>query len=299
MNYSTLRKVIITTFASIIVSAGVYFFMIPYNLTIGGTAGFSIALAKFMPGIPVGVFLLGINVNLFILAFLLIGSEFGGLSIYTTVVLSIALIVFEKLIPNVQPLVDTPFMSMIIGVGVTAIGIALTLNQNASTGGTDIVGKILNKYMHVDLSVGVFIADFSVVVMGYTAYGINAAMYALVGILFNAVVIDKVLTGYKTRIKVYINSRYWEGINEFIVHELVRGSTLYEVKGGYNKSERVMVETILTRPEYIKLMNFIREFDDTAFVNVATVNEVSGEGFSYLTEDNLKILKEKNKRRKM
>ena len=299
MNYSTLRKVIITTFASIIVSAGVYFFMIPYNLTIGGTAGFSIALAKFMPGIPVGVFQLGINVILFILAFLLIGSEFGGLSIYATVVLSIALIVFEKLIPNVQPLVDTPFMSMIIGVGVTAIGIALTLNQNASTGGTDIVGKILNKYMHVDLSVGVFIADFSVVVMGYTAYGINAAMYALVGILFNAVVIDKVLTGYKTRIKVYINSRYWEGINEFIVHELVRGSTLYEVKGGYNKSERVMVETILTRPEYIKLMNFIREFDDTAFVNVTTVNEVSGEGFSYLTEDNLKILKEKNKRRKM
>lgn len=299
MNYSTLRKVIITTFASIIVSAGVYFFMIPYNLTIGGTAGFSIALAKFMPGIPVGVFQLGINVILFILAFLLIGSEFGGLSIYATVVLSIALIVFEKLIPNVQPLVDTPFMSMIIGVGVTAIGIALTLNQNASTGGTDIVGKILNKYLHVDLSVGVFIADFSVVVMGYTAYGINAAMYALVGILFNAVVIDKVLTGYKTRIKVYINSRYWEGINEFIVHELVRGSTLYEVKGGYNKSERVMVETILTRPEYIKLMNFIREFDDTAFVNVATVNEVSGEGFSYLTEDNLKILKEKNKRRKM
>ena len=299
MNYSTLRKVIITTFASIIVSAGVYFFMIPYNLTIGGTAGFSIALAKFMPGIPVGVFQLGINVILFILAFLLIGSEFGGLSIYATVVLSIALIVFEKLIPNVQPLVDTPFMSMIIGVGVTAIGIALTLNQNASTGGTDIVGKILNKYMHVDLSVGVFIADFSVVVMGYTAYGINAAMYALVGILFNAVVIDKVLTGYKTRIKVYINSRYWEGINEFIVHELVRGSTLYEVKGGYNKSERVMVETILTRPEYIKLMNCIRECDDTAFVNVATVNEVSGEGFSYLTEDNLKILKEKNKRRKM
>lgn len=299
MNYSTLRKVIITTFASIIVSAGVYFFMIPYNLTIGGTAGLSIALAKFMPGIPVGAFQLGINVILFILAFLLIGSEFGGLSIYATVVLSIALIVFEKLIPNVQPLVDTPFMSMIIGVGVTAVGIALTLNQNASTGGTDIVGKILNKYMHVDLSVGVFIADFSVVVMGYVAYGINAAMYALVGILFNAVVIDKVLTGYKTRIKVYINSRYWEGINEFIVHELVRGSTLYEVKGGYNKNERVMVETILTRPEYIKLMNFIREFDDTAFVNVATVNEVSGEGFSYLTEDNLKILKEKNKRRKM
>lgn len=299
MNYNTLRKVIITTFASIIVSAGVYFFMIPYNLTIGGTAGLSIALAKFMPGIPVGAFQLGINVILFILAFLLIGSEFGGLSIYATVVLSIALIVFEKLIPNVQPVVDTPFMSMIIGVGVTAIGIALTLNQNASTGGTDIVGKILNKYMHVDLSVGVFIADFSVVVMGYFAYGINAAMYALVGILFNAVVIDKVLTGYKTRIKVYINSRFWEGINEFIVHELVRGSTLYEVKGGYNKSERVMVETILTRPEYIKLMNFIREFDDTAFVNVATVNEVSGEGFSYLTEDNLKILKEKNKRRKM
>ena len=299
MNYNTLRKVIITTFASIVVSAGVYFFMVPYNLTIGGTAGLSIALAKFIPGIPVGVFQLGINIILFILAFLLVGAEFGGLSIYATIVLSISLIAFEKIFPNIQPLVDTPFMSMIIGVGVTAFGIALSLNQNASTGGTDIVGKILNKYIHVDLSVGVFIADFSVVVMGYAAYGINAAMYALVGILFNAVVIDKVLTGYKTRIKVYINSRKWEGINDYILNEIVRGSTLYEVKGGFNKSQRVMIETILTRPEYIKLMNFIREFDNNAFVNVATVSEVSGEGFSYLTEENKKVLKEKNKTRKM
>jgi len=299
MNSNTLKKVVITTLASIVVSAGVYFFMVPYNLTIGGTAGLSIALSKFFPEISVGVFQLGINIILFILAFLLIGAEFGGLSIYATIVVSVSLIGFEKMFPNIKPLVDTPFMSMIVGVGVTAIGIALTLNQNASTGGTDIVGKILNEYIHVDISVGVFIADFSVVVMGYFAYGINAAMYAIVGILFNAVVIDKVLTGYKTRIKVYINSRKWEGINDYILNVIVRGSTLYEVKGGFNKSERVMIETILTRPEYIKLMNFIREFDNNAFVNVATVSEVSGEGFSYLTEENKKVLKEKNKTRKM
>lgn len=299
MNSNTLKKIIITTLGSILVSAGVYFFMVPYNLTIGGTAGLSIALAKFIPGVPVGAFQLGINIILFILAFLLIGAEFGGLSIYSTIVVSIALISFEKIFPNIKPLVDTPFMSMVIGVVVTAIGIAMSLNQNASTGGTDIVGKILNKYIHVDLSVGVFIADFSVVIMGYFAYGINAAMYAIVGIMFNAVVIDKVLTGYKTRIKVYINSQKWEGINDYILNEIVRGSTLYEVKGGFNKSKRVMIETILTRPEYIKLMTFIREFDSNAFVNVATVSEVSGEGFSYLTEDNLRVLKEKNKVRKM
>ena len=299
MNSDTLKKIIITTLGSVLVSAGVYFFMVPYNLTIGGTAGLSIALSKFIPGVPVGVFQLSINVILFILAFLLIGAEFGGLSIYSTIVVSIALISFEKIFPNIKPLVDTPFMSMVIGVGVTAIGIAMTLNQNASTGGTDIVGKILNKYIHVDLSVGVFIADFSVVIMGYFAYGINAAMYAIVGIMFNAVVIDKVLTGYKTRIKVYINSQKWEGINDYILNEIVRGSTLYEVKGGFNKSKRVMIETILTRPEYIKLMTFIREFDSNSFVNVATVSEVSGEGFSYLTEDNLRVLKEKNKVRKM
>ena len=297
MNSNTLKKIIITTLGSILVSAGVYFFMVPYNLTIGGTAGLS--LAKFIPGVPVGAFQLGINIILFILAFLLIGAEFGGLSIYSTIVVSIALISFEKIFPNIKPLVDTPFMSMVIGVVVTAIGIAMSLNQNASTGGTDIVGKILNKYIHVDLSVGVFIADFSVVIMGYFAYGINAAMYAIVGIMFNAVVIDKVLTGYKTRIKVYINSQKWEGINDYILNEIVRGSTLYEVKGGFNKSERIMIETILTRPEYIKLMTFIREFDSNAFVNVATVSEVSGEGFSYLTEDNLRVLKEKNKVRKM
>ena len=110
MNSNTLKKVVITTLASIVVSAGVYFFMVPYNLTIGGTAGLSIALSKFFPEISVGVFQLGINIILFIFAFLLIGAEFGGLSIYATIVVSVSLIGFEKMFPNIKPLVDTPFM---------------------------------------------------------------------------------------------------------------------------------------------------------------------------------------------
>lgn len=254
----------------------------------------SIAISKFIPGLPVGAFQLGINIILFMLAFLLIGTEFGGLSIYATIIVSISLMFFEKVFPNVQPLVDTPFMSMILGVGFTAVGIALTLNQNASTGGTDIVGKILNKYLHVDLSLGVFIADFSVVVMGYIAFGINSAMYALVGIVFNAVVIDKVLTGFKTKIKVYINSENWEIINDYILHDVVRGSTIYEAKGGFNKNPKVIIETVLSRPEYIKLVAFIKEVDKNAFVTVSTIGEVLGEGFSQLNDESKKVLKEKN-----
>lgn len=294
MENNTFRKVLITTIGSIVVSAAVYWFMIPYDLTIGGTAGMSIAISKFIPGLPVGAFQLGINIILFMLAFLLIGTEFGGLSIYATIIVSISLMFFEKVFPNVQPLVDTPFMSMILGVGFTAVGIALTLNQNASTGGTDIVGKILNKYLHVDLSLGVFIADFSVVVMGYIAFGINSAMYALVGIVFNAVVIDKVLTGFKTKIKVYINSENWEIINDYILHDVVRGSTIYEAKGGFNKNPKVIIETVLSRPEYIKLVAFIKEVDKNAFVTVSTIGEVLGEGFSQLNDESKKVLKEKN-----
>ena len=97
-----------------------------------------------------------------------------------------------------------------------------------------LAGKILNEYIHVDISVGVFIADFSVVVMGYFAYGINAAMYAIVGILFNAVVIDKVLTGYKTRIKIYINSRKWEGINQQLTG-INAGYSNYGYSDAFNK----------------------------------------------------------------
>ncbi|MCI5996994.1 MAG: YitT family protein [Peptoniphilaceae bacterium] len=297
MKENMLKKILITTFGSVLVSAAVYWFMVPYNLTIGGTAGLSIAITKFIPGIPVGAMQLGINVILFALAIILIGAEFGGLSIYATVVLSVALMIFEKFFPNVQPLVDTPFMSMVLGVGFTAIGIAMTLNQNASTGGTDIVGKILNKYLHIDLSLGVFIADFSVVLMGYFAFGTNAAMYALVGIVFNAIVIDKVLTGYKTKMKVYINSAKWEEINDYILYEIVRGSTIYEAKGGYNKQPKVIIETVLSRPEYINLINYIKEIDKSAFVNVSTISEVLGEGFSHLTDESLKLLKEKNKTR--
>ena len=295
MNSNMLKKVIITTLGSVLVSAAVYWFMVPYDLTIGGTAGLSIAVVKFLPGVPVGIFQLAINVILFLLAFLLIGAEFGGLSIYATIVVSVSLIAFENLVPDVKPLVDTPFMSMLLGVGFTAVGIGVTLNQNASTGGTDIVGKILNQYFNIDLSIGVFLADLAVVLVGYFAYGTNAAMYALVGIVFNAVVIDKVLTGYKTKMKVYINSTKWEEINSFILNEIVRGSTLYEVKGGFNRLNRTLIETVLSRPEYIKLITFIKSVDADAFVTVATVSEVLGEGFSQLNDANLKVLKDKNK----
>lgn len=298
MNSNLLKRFLITTLGSVIVSAAVYWFMVPYNLTIGGTAGLSIAVVKFFPSLPVGVFQLGINIILFLLAFLLVGADFGGLSIYATVVLSISLVFFEKICPNVKPLVDTQFMSMVLGVGITAIGIAITLNQNASTGGTDIVGKILNKYLHIDLSLGVFIADFSVVVMGYLAYGTNTAMYALVGIVFNAVVINKVLTGYKTKMNIYINSVKWQEINNYIINDIVRGSTIYEAKGGFNNTPKVIIETILSRSEYINLINFIKSIDPCAFVTVSTVSEVLGEGFSQINDENLKLLKEKKIKRK-
>lgn len=298
LNGNLLKRFLITTLGSVIVSAAVYWFMVPYNLTIGGTAGLSIAIVKFFPSIPVGAFQLGINIILFLLAFLLVGADFGGLSIYATVVLSISLMFFQKICPNVQPLVDTAFMSMVLGVGITAIGIAITLNQNASTGGTDIVGKILNKYLHVDLSLGVFIADFSVVVMGYLAYGTNSALYALVGIVFNAIVIDKVLAGYKTKMHVYINSNKWKEINDYIIHDIVRGSTIYQAQGGFNNEPKNIIETVLSRPEYIKLIKYIRNIDPNSFVTVSTVSEVLGEGFSYLSDENLKILKQKNIKRK-
>lgn len=295
MNLKFLKKLLIVTLGSFIVSAAVYWFMIPYNLTIGGTAGLAIAVTKFLPGIPVGIFLLAINVILFILAFVLIGSEFGGFSIYSTVFLSLLLALFEKVFPNVQPLVDTKFMSMILGVGFVAVGVAVTLNQNASTGGTDIVAKILNKYFHIDLSVGVFLADFVVILIGTMAYGIEAGLYGLVGVIFNAVVIDKVLTGYKTRIKVLINSENWEKINEYILNELLRGSTLYEAKGGFNKNTKIIIETVLSRPEYIKLITFIKLQDPKAFVSAFTISEVLGEGFSIESDRKLELIKQKTK----
>lgn len=293
MDFKFLKKLFITTLGALIVSVAIYWFMIPYNLTLGGTSGLAIAITKFIPGIPVGIFLLGINAILFILAFLLIGVDFGGFSIYCTVTLSLLLAFFEKAFPNVQPLVDTKFMSMILGVGFVAIGIAITLNQNASTGGTDIVAKILNKYFHIDLSIGVFIADFFVVFIGILAYGIEAGLYGLVGVVMNAIVIDKVLTGYKTKIKVLINSQKWETINNYILYEIIRGSTLYEAKGGFNKNEKVIIETVVSRSEYIKLINFIKNEDPTAFVSAFTISEVLGEGFTIESAAKLKILKEK------
>lgn len=280
-----LKKILILTIGTELLTIGLFFFLMPYNLTIGGVSGLSMSLNAFFPQIPTGIYMMIIDISLYIAGFLLIGKAFGIYSIYSSMLFSISTTILEKIFPNQQPITDDILVSLILGIMISALGIGLVLNQNASTGGTDIIALILKKYIDGNIGLFIFICDFFVVLFGCFAFDLSRAMYSLIGILINSTIIDRVVAGFNTKISVFINTTEYEKVNEYIIKEIDRGSTLFYAQGGYTRKERVVIHTVLDRKQFLKMKNFIHNVDPSAFLSVSQVSEVHGEGFTFRTDD--------------
>lgn len=266
-------------FGVMILAAGLYYFLIPANLAVGGVTGFAMVVNKFFPILPIGAVMLVVNILLFILAFLIIGKEFGGYTIYSSVCLSGIIYVLESLTPMNKPFVDDILLNLIYGIIISGIGMGVIFYQNASTGGTDIIAKIINKYTHIDIGKSLLASDFVITLMAGLAFGAKLGMYALMGIIVNSLVIDNIIAGFNTKLHMMIISECYEEINRFILDEIQRGTTLYHAEGGHSRQDKVIIHTIVSKREYIRIKNWIRFLDPKAFVSLNFVNEVLGEGF--------------------
>lgn len=275
------KRFILVNIGVFIMVCGLYFFLIPNNLAVGGASGLAMLINKVFPVLPIGLVLLGLNTILFILGFLTIGRDFGGYTIYASIAMSMILSVFEKFIPMSSPLSDDILINLIFGIFIQGFGMGIVLNQGASTGGTDIIAKIVDKYTKLSFGTGLIVSDGLITVGAVLIYGINLGMYALLGVITNAVVIDKMLAGFENKFSVTISSREFEKINSFIIEDLDRGTTIYAAEGGFSRQDRKILATVLDRDEYIKLREFIRRTDQKAFMYVSTISEVEGEGFTY------------------
>lgn len=275
------KRFILVNIGVFIMVCGLYFFLIPNNLAVGGASGLAMLINKVFPVLPIGLVLLGLNAILFVLGFLTIGRDFGGYTIYASIAMSMMLSVFEKFIPMNSPLSDDILINLIFGIFIQGFGMGIVLNQGASTGGTDIIAKIVDKYTKLSFGTGLIVSDGLITVGAALIYGINLGMYALLGVITNAVVIDKMLAGFENKFSVTISSREFEKINTFIIDELYRGTTIYAAEGGFSRQDRKILATVLDRDEYIKLREFIRKTDQKAFMYVSTISEVEGEGFTY------------------
>jgi len=268
-----IQDMAVITFATFIVAVAVFFFMMPNNLAIASIAGLAVVLQKFIP-LSVATISLIFNVGLLIIGFVFVGREFGGKTVYTSVILPIFVGIFEKLFPKYNGLTGDPFLDMICYIFIVSIGLSLLFNHNASSGGLDIIVKILNKYLHIDKGKAMSIAGMLVSLSAIFAYDTKTVVLSVLGTYLNGIILDYFLFGTNIKKKVCILSRKNEEIKKYILKNMHSGATLYKVIGAYNNEEHEEVVAIVNKREYGVLMQFIRRTDPDAFVTVSTINEV-------------------------
>ncbi len=281
------KELVLMTLGMAIAAAGVYYFMMPSKLVLGSISGLSIVISNLfgLAGITVkvSVVVTVINAILLIMAWFLIGKEFGAKTVYTALILGPLLEFWEKVMPYeklIEPgltsVMGDPLLDLICFVLMVSISQTLLFHINASTGGLDILAKIVNKYLHFDIGVSVSVAG---AIICCTAFAINPfrmVVTGLVGTWFNGLAIDHFTASINKRKRVCIISKEYERLRVYIINTLHRGCSLYEVKGGYSGEINVEVQALLTQEEFSNLMNYIRTEKIDAFITAGNVSEIYG-----------------------
>ncbi len=272
----SLRESVILIVGMFIVAVAVYYIMMPGGFVLGSLSGLVIVLVNFIP-LPVSVLTFIINGILLVIGFLLIGKEFGGKTIIASILLPVYLAIFEKVTPDITSLTGDVLTDMLCYMLTICFGQALLFGINASSGGLDIVAKLLNKYFYMDLGKAVMVAGFVTAATSILVYDRKTLVVSILGTYLSGLVLDHFIDGFHTRKRVCIITADYQAVQDYIVKELHRGVTLYSAYGGLNHEKKTEVVTILEKNEYGKLLTYIHENDPSAFLTVSTVGEVIGE----------------------
>lgn len=280
--FKSIKEYVIITIGLALVAGGTYYFLMPGNLAAGGVTGIAMIINHYAPYMSVGQLMIILNIILFIIAFIFIGSGFGAKTIYSSLGLSGMIWFLERYFPISKPFTNDLLLSLLFGILIGGVGMGIVFNQNASTGGTDIIAKIINKFIHVDIGKALLMSDFTITLFAGVAFGAEKGMYALLGVIINGFIIDEVISGINICTQVTIISAEGEQIKKYIMEYLERGVTVYEAKGAYTGDRREVLVTIISRREFIRLRNYIKDIDNKAFISISNVHEVLGEGFKDL-----------------
>lgn len=276
-----IKDYLIITIGIILVALSVEYFFIPNNLAAGGVTGFAIVINYYFPFMETGILVIIMNVILFVVAFIFIGGNFGAKTIYASFGLSVGLWFIEKFM-NPMAVTRDLMLAAIFGTLISSIGMAMVFNANASTGGTDILAKILNKFFDLDIGKSLLAVDFIVTLLATITFGVDVGLYSLLSVMINGFTIDRIIDGFNSVKEIIIISSNWEVISNYIIKNLERGCTIFDGKGGFTQQDTKMVYTVLGRSQFIKLKNFIKENDPKAFITISEAYDVLGEGFNDL-----------------
>lgn len=278
MNTKIIREYLIITFGIILVALSVEYFFVPNNLAAGGVTGIAIVLNAIMPTLSVGATTFVLNLLLFIVAFMFIDGNFGVKTIYASLGMSIIIWGIEKFL-NPVAITQDLIIASIFGTIISAIGMALVFNENASTGGTDILAKILNKFFHLDIGKSLLLVDFLITFASILIFGVDVGLYAMLSVILLGTLVDRFIEGFNACKSIFIISKKNDEISKYIMNSLDRGCTFLTGLGGYTKEESDVLYAVVSRSQFIKLKKFIKEIDSQAFIAVGEVHEVLGEGF--------------------
>ena len=274
LNYADIAKeTLILTAAVAIIAAAVYFFLVPSHTSVSSISGLGIVLSNFIP-LPLSAITMILNIALLIIGFFTCGREFGAKTVYTSVMLPVFLGIFEVLFPNFESLTDSQELDVLCYILVVSIGLSILFNRNASSGGLDIVAKIMNKYLHMELGKAMSLSGMCVALSAALVYDKKTVVLSILGTYFNGIVLDHFIFDNNMKRRVCIITEKEEELRQFIVQELHSGATIYEAIGAYNFEKHNEIITIVDKSEYQKLMNFINRTDPKAFVTIYNVSNM-------------------------
>ena len=274
VNYIEIAKeTVILTAAVAVIAAAVYFFLVPSHASVSSISGLGIVLSNFVP-LQLSAITMILNVVLLIIGFFTCGREFGVKTVYTSVMLPLFLGLFEIIFPNFGSMTDSQELDVLCYVLVVSVGLSILFNRNASSGGLDIVAKIMNKYLHMELGKAMSLSGMCVALSAALVYDKKTVVLSILGTYFNGIVLDHFIFDHNIKRRVCIITKKEEELRQFIIHDLHSGATIYEAIGAYNMEKRREIITIVDKGEYQKLMKFINQEDPKAFITVYNVSNM-------------------------
>ena len=272
INYSELiKETLILTVAVAVIAAAVFFFLVPSHASVSSISGLGIVLSNFIP-MPLSAITMILNVLLLIIGFFTCGKEFGIKTVYTSIMLPLFL--FEFIFPENTSMTGSQELDVLCYILVVSIGLSILFNRNASSGGLDIVAKIMNKYLHMELGKAMSLSGMCVALSAALVYDKKTVVLSILGTYFNGIILDHFIFNHNIKRRVCIITEKEAELRQFILNDLHSGATIYESIGAYNMQKRNEIITIVDKSEYQKLMNYMSHEDPLAFITVYNVSDM-------------------------
>ena len=268
-----LKEMLLITAATAVVAFSVYYFLVPADIPLGSVSGLAIVLNR-LSGLSVSLWTLILNAGLLVIGFILIGPEFGSKTVYTSLLMPLFMGLFEKISPDSASIMGDPILDAVCFLFICSVGLTILFNLNASSGGLDIVAKILNKYLHIELGLAMSVSGMCAALLSALCYDTRTVILSVLGTYLSGVVLDHFIFSFGGKKKVCILSKNYEKVRDFILNDINRGATLYEAKGAKEGEMRWEINTIVDKSEYRRIISYLQKNDPSAFVTVYSVSEV-------------------------